>query len=348
LEKVSSRQHVYEYHAGLFIFKGLKHFMAFKNTPSSSSKSSFDHTASMHVPHAQTQGILFMLATITALSLMDAVAKELGAYVHTTQILWARYAGQLAILLVMFGPRLTKYVKTKQYRLQILRSFMQLTAAACFFIALKTNGLSESTAVADLAPVLITLTAAFVLGERVGLRRGIGVACALIGALIVLRPGADVFSMTSLWPIGTAVSLTVFAIATRYMGPSESVITALLYTAVVCTVIMSLVLPTYWVPLTPYTCLLLALVGALGTFAQVMMIKAYTSADASVIAPFSYAGLLTATLWGYLFFGDIPDFWTCVGALVIVSAGLYVWSRERQLTIKASAPKNDCKKTDTL
>ena len=74
--------------------------------------------------------------------------------------------------------------------------------------------------------------------------------------------------------------------------------------------------------------MLFAGVGIAGTLAQLFMIRAFALADAGVIAPFGYIGILFATVWGYVFFGEIPDIWVGVGALVIVGAGLYVWHRE--------------------
>jgi drug/metabolite transporter (DMT)-like permease len=279
-----------------------------------------------------SQGILFVMISVSFFSLMDAVAKQLGLVMDVSQILWARYFGQLIIVLILCKTRTRSLLNTSHLGLQVLRALTQLSAAACFFIALKNQGLAEATAVADLAPVFITITAALVLGEKIGLRRMIGVTVALMGAMIIIRPGSDVFTLTSLWPLGTAASLAVFSVITRHIGPTESPLTGLLYSGIVCAVIMCVIVPFHWTPPTPMTALMMICVGAIGTMGQLMMIKAYAVAPASVVAPFTYAGLLTATLWGILFFDQWPDIWTCVGALVIVAAGLYVWHRETRAT----------------
>lgn len=286
---------------------------------------------------AQSRGILFMLTSVTFFSLMDAVAKRLSGEIDLSQILWARYGGQLLILVVLFAPRLRTLLKTQHPNLQILRGGLQLTAAACFFAALKTQGLAEATAVADLAPVLITLGAAVLLGENVGARRIMGIIAALIGALIIIRPGAAVFSFASLWPLGSAVCLAGYALSTRYIGLKENPFTALLYSGLICTAIMSLIVPFRWVAPSGEALMLMAVMGALGAVGQWMMIRAYAAAEASAIAPFSYAGLLAASGWGMVFFHQLPDFWTVIGALVIVAAGLYVWHREKQSRISPTA-----------
>lgn len=277
---------------------------------------------------AASQGILFVMLSVTSFSLMDACVKMLGAQIDVSQILWARYFGQLIIMIIVCSNRTTALLRTPHFGFQVSRSLMQLGAAACFFIALKTQGLAEATAVADLAPVFITLAAALILKEKIGIRRVIGVLVALIGALIIIRPGSAVFSIDSLWPLGTAGCIAGFSIITRYIGKSESPLTAMLYSAIICSVIMTIIAPFRWTTPDTIGVVLMIAVGVIGSLGQLMMTKAYATAPASMVAPFTYAGLITATLWGVLFFGQWPDLWTCVGALVIVAAGLYVWHRE--------------------
>lgn len=279
---------------------------------------------------AQSRGILYMLISIIVFSSMDMTAKLLGERVDLSQVLWARYGGQLLLLVLVFAPRLRRALVTQHPWLQLARGLMQLGAAACFFGALRTQGLAETTAVADLAPVLITLGAALFLGEKVGPRRMAGIGAALIGALIIIRPGAAVFSPTALWPLGTALCLAGYALATRYIGLKESPLTGLLYSGLICTAILSLIVPFRWVAPDGMAIALMAVIGCIGTLGQLMMIRAYAVAEASVIAPFSYVGLLAASGWGFVVFGTLPDRWTVLGALVIVAAGLYVWQRERK------------------
>lgn len=287
---------------------------------------------------AASQGIVFVMLSVSLFSLMDAFAKHLGTHMDVSQILWARYFGQLIIILILCRKRTVSLLQTSHLGLQVARAMLQLGAAACFFIALKNQGLAEATAVADLAPVFITITAAVVLGEKIGIRRVFGVLAALLGAMIIIRPGSDVFALTSLWPLGTAVCLAAFSIITRYIGRTESPLTALLYSAIVCAVITSSILPFHWTRPSLVGAIMMMAVGGIGTLGQLMMIKAYATAPASVVAPFTYVGLITATFWGILFFNQWPDIWTCLGALVIVAAGLYVWHRETRAASTPAGP----------
>ena len=133
----------------------------------------------------QTRAILCLIIAVVSVALMDTAAKRLGSEVHVSQILWARYGGQMLILALFFAPQLRGFLRTDHLGLQIWQGMFQMTAAACFFIALQSNGLAEATAVADLAPALITVAAAVILREKVGLRRALGVSAAFLGAVIM-------------------------------------------------------------------------------------------------------------------------------------------------------------------
>jgi len=207
------------------------------------------------------------MAVLCALvfSALDALAKARVAELPAVQLVWARYAGQTAVVFTLLLPWLRA-----------------------------------------------------------------GVALVLAGALILIRPGPGVFSWAALLPVGAAVCYAAYAITTRKVGPDEPVLTALFHTGLLGTAITSVLMVWGWQPVAGWHWLGLAGLGVLGAGGQFCMIKAYSLAEASVIAPFGYIGLLFATLWGYGLFGEVPDLWTGDGALVILGAGLYVWHRETQ------------------
>jgi drug/metabolite transporter (DMT)-like permease len=275
-----------------------------------------------------TKGILFCLLAILFFTLMDATTKGLAGRYDPLQVVWARYSGQVLLVGVLLAPRLGRVLRTAHPVMHAMRSVCQFGATACFFLSLRHIGLAEATAIMDINPVLITLAAALVLGERIGPRRAFGIAAALIGALIVIRPGAGVFQPAALLPLAAAVFYAAFAVMTRKMGPSESIWTSLIYTALFGTIIASGLMLLYWQPIAPADLWAFALVGCLGTLGQLCLIRAFTLAEASMIAPFGYSGLILASFWGWLFYDTLPDAATVLGALVIVGAGLYVWHRE--------------------
>ena len=288
-------------------------------------------------PPVQTaRGIALMLAGILTFTLMDALARHLmQAGYDPLQVVWARYTGQFVFVLIVIARHLPGVLRTRHPVAQGLRSLFQFGATALFFLGLAHIGLAEATAIMDVNPVLITLGAALFLGERIGPRRLAAILAALLGALIVIRPGLGAFSAAALFPNAAAVCYAGFAVITRWIGGRDGHWTSLAYAALVGTVATSALQPFVWQPVARADLWGFLLIGGLGVAGQMCILRAFTVAEAAVVAPFAYVGLVFATLWGFVFFGDLPDRWTIAGASVIVAAGLYVWHRE---TRAARAP----------
>lgn len=276
----------------------------------------------------QNRAILLMIAAIFCFSIMDATVKALAPKVGVLPALWARYAGQMLLVFVLVLPRLKTVVRTKYPKLQFLRSLLLMSATACFFTGLSLIPLSDVAALMSTNPVLITLGAAVFLGEKLGVRRIAGIVAAMIGALIIIRPGSDVFSAAALFPLGAAVCYSAYALLTRRVGADEDVWTSLFYTGFVGTVLLSILVTFQWQSPTASDVGLMIIVAMAGTTGQLALIQAFSKGEAAMLAPYSYTGLAFAAFWGVVFFAEIPDLWTVVGSLVIAGAGLYVWHRE--------------------
>lgn len=269
-----------------------------------------------------------MLAAIFLSSAMDATAKGLMARFDVAQVVWARYAGQMFVVALLLAPRLPQLIRTRHLGLQLLRSGFLFAATWCFFTSLSFMEIASATAVMNIHPVLLTLGAALVLREGLGPRRILGIAAALTGALIIIRPGAAVMTWASLLPLAAGVCYASYGLATRFLGRDEQILTSFLYTALIGTLVASVLVVPVWQPpaATDWGIFLgLGIAGAAGHF---LLIRSLTTAEAGAVAPFGYAGILYSTLWGLILFAEVPDAATIVGALVIVGAGVYVWHRE--------------------
>jgi len=285
---------------------------------------------------AAARGILLMMLAIVIFTLMDALAKSLVSRHATLQVVWARYTGQtviVAVLLIWLGA---KHLRAQHPWLQFWRSLFQFGASFFFFASLNHIGLAEATAIADLNPVLITLGAVVFLGEKIGLRRGLGIAVALAGAMLIIKPGSSVFSLAALLPLGSGACFAAYALVTRAVGARESIWTSLAYSALFGTIVTTLSLPWVWETPVWGDVPGFLVIGLMGALAQLFLIRCYALAEASVVAPFSYLGLVCAMFWGWLFFDQLPDHWSVLGALVIVGAGLYVWHRETRVARRAA------------
>ncbi|RDW13335.1 DMT family transporter [Paracoccus thiocyanatus] len=283
----------------------------------------------------QLRGIVLLLLAIFLFTLMDATGKHLSTLYHPVQVVWIRFLTNLVIVAAIFAPRLRATLATRRPVVQAFRGLTQLCSILLFFSALQFVGLAEATAIMDINPVLITLGAALFLGESIGIRRILGILAALCGALLIIRPGAGVFHPAALLALAAAFTYAAGAILTR-VARSDSTATSILWSALVGTALSSLAVPLVWQPIAIGDIWAFLLLGGFGTAAQALLIRAFSLAEAAAIAPFGYTGLIWAGLWGWLFWGTLPDRWTVIGALIIVAAGLYVWMREARAMNRAA------------
>ncbi|MBB94546.1 MAG: hypothetical protein CML68_08090 [Rhodobacteraceae bacterium] len=276
----------------------------------------------------ERQAIVFMLTAILAMSVMDATVKGLAPRVGVVPALWARYAGQMLVVTLLILPRARGVVRTRRPGAQILRSALLMGATGFFFTSLSLIPLSEAAALMSVNPVIITLGAALFLGEKLGPRRIVGIAVALLGAFIIIRPGSSVFSPAALLPLGAACCYSAYALLTRRIGADEDIWTSLFYTGIVGTLVLSALIPFVWTSLDATSVVLMLVVAAAGTTGQLFMIRAFSAGEAAMLAPYAYVGLILAAMWGLVLYNEVPDLWTVVGAAIISCAGLYVWYRE--------------------
>lgn len=274
------------------------------------------------------RAILFMIGAIFCFSSMDALAKAISMRSNPAMALWARYTGQMVLVMILVAPRLKSVLNTHYPRLQFLRSVFLLGATASFFTGLSFLGLAETTAIMGINPVLITLGAALFLGEKLGMRRVIGIAAGLVGAMIIIRPGTDAMSWAAIFPLMAALSYSGYSLATRFVGDREDPWTSLFYAALLGSVVTTVLAVLNWHRPDGVTIMLMLALSGVGTLGQLLFIRAFSSGEAGMLAPFTYCGLIFATFWGVLIFNEFPDRWTVVGAIVVVAAGIYVWHRE--------------------
>ncbi len=278
--------------------------------------------------------ILLVLATTLMFVSMDAIAKLLTETgMQPEAIITIRFALVSTVVLgvVLYRwPR--KPLATTKPRLHVARGVLQIGAATAFVYGVRYLPLETATSISFVSPLFITALSVPFLGEHVGPRRWAAVLLGFGGVLMILRPGSASFEWAMLLPMLASFLWANAIIITRSMRTSEKALTVLAWStfagfaAVLPFGISSFVWPTgtQWA--------LLFLLAVCHLASQILMIRAYMMASASVLAPFSYSSLVWATLFGMVIFSSVPDLMTVLGALVLAGAGLYVWWRERKLS----------------
>ncbi|MBK6806011.1 MAG: DMT family transporter [Betaproteobacteria bacterium] len=263
---------------------------------------------------------------------LDTVAKYLVRDHSLLVVVWARYAGQMIAVTPLAWHRVGRgFWRTRQPRMQLLRSTMLLVATLSFFGALRFLPLAEAASIASLTPIAVVLLSPWVLGERPGRARYAAALAGFVGVLILMRPGSEVFHPAALLLLVTAISNSLYAMLTRKLG-DDSPYTTLFYSALIGTIALLPALPWAVVP-DAWTWSRAALFVMLGLFAGVghlLLTRAYLRAPASLLAPFTYLQIVWATAFGFAFFGQFPDGWSFAGMAVIVASGLALAWQERQ------------------
>jgi drug/metabolite transporter (DMT)-like permease len=269
-----------------------------------------------------------MVAGVFCMASMDVMAKTLGHSIPVAQIVWLRFVSQALVVgagLLIARRALFTSAHTK---LHMLRGLATTFSSYMFFLGIIYLPLADATALIQLGPVMVSLGAVLVLGETIGHRRILGIAAAFLGAMLIIRPGSSVMSPASAFPLLGAIGFTVYALATRFVR-SDGPWTALFLQGVFGTIFSSVMVPFFWQPISLAEIPIVAALIGFGILGHLLMIRAFAAAPAGDIAPYGYAGLLFAVIFGLVLFGETPDGFTLLGAVVIVTAGIYVWYRER-------------------
>lgn len=280
----------------------------------------------------RTVGILWMLATMFCFISLDAIMKHLLEHYSLVQVTWGRFFFATIVAVIACGPRLGAVAISRHPRQQLLRSVFLMATTGMFNAGIRTVPLATATTIMFLNPILVTIFAIPLLGEKVSLSRWFGVSFGFIGALIVVRPwegGAAGFTTGLIYLVIAALLNANYQILTRKVRGDDPM-TSLLYTAAAGAIVTSALAPWFWSWPTAFDWMLLVLAGFAGGLGHLFLIRAFRAAPASVVAPFSYSSLIWAALFGLLIWQDWPDLWTWVGAALIIGSGLYIFQRERK------------------
>ena len=279
------------------------------------------------------KAIIFSLLGWMFLPVMDGFAKYLSDDLPILQITWARYFFTVAfvfpIMLFFYKKQLVWSDKPK---LQIFRGLILLSANICFFYAISIISLAKALTLAFIAPLIVTAFSPILLGEKVGFRRWTAVAVGFIGSLIVIRPGFLEFNLASMAALATGFFYGFYLIITRKLSTSDNPLLTLLITGMVGALLVSLIIPFYWVKPTLNQWSLMAGIGVFACIGHLFLILSLKYADASKLAPLGYTEIIPNVIIGYYFFSELPDNWTYLGLFIIVLSGLYISRREYHLS----------------
>jgi drug/metabolite transporter (DMT)-like permease len=234
----------------------------------------------------------------------------------------------IAPLLVRTGPAL---FHTKKLSLHLVRAVINAISMVCFFIGLSMTPIARATALAFTAPLFTALFSALFLGEVFRWRRWSALVVGFLGALIILRPGLQEVDTGGLLVICSSLLWAIAMIDIKVLGRTESSQTITAYVTVLLTVLTFFPALLVWQTPSLELWLWMIFIGVIGTIGQIIITEAIKLADMTVLMPFDFLKLVWAAFLGIIFFAEVPDALTWVGAAVVFASSFYIVWREAKL-----------------
>ena len=275
-------------------------------------------------------GILCMIVGGFIITINNVAIKAASPGMPVGEIMFLRAVVQTALVLgYLLVFRKFGELRVEHRSGQAARAVIMVTATFMFVGALRLMPLAEVMALLFLTPLMMTAFGPLFLGERVGWHRWIAVSLGFAGMIAMLRPSGEEVQWAALLAIGAATGSALRDTITRRISAGDTTIATLFYTSIATLVAATLTLPLGWKTPEPADYAILGFAGLLQFGAHFLMIEAFRYVQVSAVAPFKYVVLIWATGAGYYLFGEVPDIFTVLGALLIIIGGLYVIHRER-------------------
>ncbi len=274
------------------------------------------------------KGAVLALGAFSVYSAHDVILRYLGGAYTPMQVLFFASLLSFPLLTLMMIGGEQNNLRPKHPWWVAVRSLTMVGGGVCGFYAFSVLPMAQVYAMLFTVPLLVTLLAIPILGERVGLHRAIAVLLGLIGVLIVVRPGAAPLSLGHISGLVTAVCVALQSVIARRIGNVESQIVMLFYPYAAVFVTMGFALAFVYEPMPLIHFSAMGAVAVMGFAGAFLLLAAYRAGEAAIVAPMQYSQIIWATVFGLVFFDEHPDTQTLMGAGVIILSGLYIVLRE--------------------
>lgn len=280
--------------------------------------------------HNALHGIYFKLSALVLFCTMDAMVKALGGTYGSFQMMLFRSAIALvpvAVLIWRAGG--LKVLRSNRPWLQVLRAVIGFGSLLGFFYVFPRMPLVDAYAISFAAPLFMVALSVPILGEPVGWRRWTAVGVGFVGVLIMLDPWGIEFHAISLIVLGATFCYALSTVMVRLLSRHDQDVVTLFWFAFAASIVSLIGAIPEWIWPPPLDWVWLVGLGLLGGVAQILITRAWRLAPAAVLAPFDYASIVLAVLFGYLWFREEPSWTVWYGLPLVIGSGLYILHRER-------------------
>lgn len=293
------------------------------------------------------QGIALVTIGIGLFSVQDVIIKQISGSYPVQELVFLRSVVALGLLLaLLYWRQGLGTLRTARWGRHCARGLVLCASYITYYLAIAALPLAEAVALYFVAPVLVTMVSVIVLKEKLTQRRVLAVILGFAGTLVIMRPGVGLFEPAAIFSLLAALFYAISVVFTRRMAGTESGMAMAVYaTAVylITTGIVGLLWPTGFVTASSHPSIqfvarpwllpsatdmwLIVGTGFIAAIGFYCLAQAYLVAQATVVAPFEYVMLILGILWGFLFWREVPDLFTIVGAVLIIASGLIILSQ---------------------
>jgi drug/metabolite transporter (DMT)-like permease len=275
-----------------------------------------------------TKGLLYMFMATIVLACMHGMVRYLGTDLHPFVIAFYRNLfGLIAILPLVFKAGLSG-LQTHRPGVVLLRSISGVFAMLSWFYGLSKVPTAEATALSFTAAIFTALVAYILLGEKMRLHSWIAILGGFVGVIVVLQPNTENYNPYMLLVLVSCVFWGLSVTLVKLLTRTDSTISIVAWMSILLTVMSLPPALLYWQWPGPDQFILLCIMGILATLGHLGMTQALSFADTTAVMSIDFMRLIWAALIGTLFFGDVFDIYTWIGATIIFSSGLYIVFRE--------------------
>ncbi len=299
--------------------------------------------------NSNVRGIAYLVLAMLILSLQGIAVKWIGGDYSIMEIVLFRSFVALPATIALFRLEGGRGLPTTQQHLrQYVRGIFLFLSYTTAFMALAALPLAEIEAIRFSAPLMITILSVILLGEKVGPHRWLALIIGFAGVVFIVRPGTASFNLASIFVLISVLFYALNVILTRKLQPTDSSATMSYYSSVVYLVAALVLLPLAalvgeapdahpsiaflfraWATPTLLDWAIMSGLGLVWALGMYFIARAYSTAQASMIAPFEYVSLPINVMWGFLLWHEIPTWMTWVGASLTLLSGMYILYRER-------------------
>lgn len=265
-----------------------------------------------------------MVLSVALLAGVDTFVKVVAKDLHPFEVVFFRNLfGAITIAPFVLKGGLHA-LKTNRLGFHAARGAVHLGSMLCWFSALTLIPLADATALSFMLPMWASIGAILFLGEPNRLNRWISIALGLIGMVIIIRPGAVPISLGVILVIVGSIGAAATKVMTKSLSRTDTPLTIIAYMSLMLTTFS--LIPALFVWKTPSLAALgiLAMMGVIGTWAHYLMTAAYRDGELTAVEPVTFARLIWAAIFGYIFFSEVPVLWTWAGSAVIIAGAIYL------------------------